>query len=473
VPLYTLDRAAGAALYLQLARAIVDDVRRGRLRPGQPLPGTRTLAAALDVDRKTVLAAYGARVAEGWRAATAARGTAVARELPEAAPPRAAARRPAAPGYRVLPRVAPREPPALPRGAIELASARPDIRLVDVAGLARAQRRALVRRPAAVLSTGDPRGQPALRRALAAMLAATRNLAVSEEEMLVTRGSQMSLYLIARALVRPGDAVAVEELGYPPAAAAFAAAGAEILPIPVDAGGLRVDLLERARPVRAVVCTPHNQYPTTVPLAAERRLRLLSLARRRRFAVVEDDCDHEFHFEGAPLLPLASMDTAGVVIYVGTLSKILAPGLRVGFLCAPPPVIAALAAERAVIDRHGDAALELALAELLDDGEIERHIGRARRVYRARRAALLEALAALPGLAVDPPRGGLAVWARAATDVDAWARRAVERGVWFPTGRSFHARGAAVAGVRLGFAAHDERTLRDAVRRMAAAWPTD
>jgi GntR family transcriptional regulator / MocR family aminotransferase len=209
------------------------------------------------------------------------------------------------------------------------------------------------------------------------------------------------------------------------------------------------------------------------PLRSKRRLRLLHLARRRRFAVIED-CDHEFHFEGAPLLPLASMDAGGTVVYIGTLSKILAPGLRLGFLVSPPPVVDALAAQRAGIDRQGDAALELAIAELLEDGEIERHIGRARRVYRARREVLIAELAAAFGneLNIRVPRGGLALWAAVdpKIDVDAWARRALSAGVWFPTGRSFHVRGAPVAGLRLGFAALEEHLLREAVRRMAAVW---
>ncbi|HTN84912.1 MAG TPA: PLP-dependent aminotransferase family protein, partial [Sorangium sp.] len=216
-----------------------------------------------------------------------------------------------------------------------------------------------------------------------------------------------------------------------------------------------------------------HQYPTTAVLAPGRRVALLELCRRRRIALIEDDYDHEFHYDGRPVLPLASADTAGVVVYVGTLSKILAPGLRLGFVVAPEPLIERLSLHRTFVDRQGDHAVERAVAELLEDGEVQRHAQRARRAYRARRDLLVEALRARLGGALDfrVPAGGMALWARvdAAIDADAWAERSLERKVAFSPGRRYAFDGRKRPFLRLGFAALDEEEIRDAVERMARA----
>lgn len=234
--------------------------------------------------------------------------------------------------------------------------------------------------------------------------------------------------------------VAVESPGYPSAREAFTLAGARLLPIRVDAEGLDVEALARAvekTPIRAVYVTPHCQDPTTVPLSARRRLLLLELARRHRFAVLEADYDHEFQFEGAPVLPMASVDRHGVVVLVGTLSKAIAPGLRMGFVAAPRPLLDTLVAVRGQVDRQGDLGLENAVAELLDDGEVQRHALRAKRVFLERRDLLSSLLRKeLDGtLEFDVPRAGLALWARVrGVDVERWAAAARAKGVRFFTG---------------------------------------
>jgi GntR family transcriptional regulator/MocR family aminotransferase len=264
----------------------------------------------------------------------------------------------------------------------------PELRFVPQLALGRAYRSVLTRpHGARLLDYQDPQGDPELRDQLAEMLRRTRGLGATAGTVAVVRGSQHALYLAARMLVRPGDRVAVEALGYPPAWGALRLAGAELEPIPVDAGGLDVAALEAAcerGKIRAVHVTPHHQVPTTVTLGAARRLRLLELARRRRFAILEDDHDHEFQYEGRPVLPLAAADRHGVVIYIGSLAKVLAPGLRLGYLVATPDVVARIMAYRQLIDQQGDHVLERALAELMLDGTIERHVRKARRAYRAR-----------------------------------------------------------------------------------------
>ncbi|QRN92907.1 PLP-dependent aminotransferase family protein [Archangium violaceum] len=471
-------------LFVRIARALEDDIRRGRLPPGSPLPGSRTLAESLGVHRNTVLAAYRELETQGWIATSAARATFVSPTLPDVpARPVAGAPRAAMPsrvGF-ALPAAAPlrREHPEPPRGTIVLAGGVPDIRLLPAALLARAYRRALKLHGNRVLGYGDPNGHPRLRAALADMLSSLRGLAVSADDLVITRGSQGALDLVARTLLRPGDTVAVETPGYRPAWHALQLAGARLVPVPVDAEGLSVEALaslSQRTPVRAVYLTPHHQYPTTVTLSPARRLALLAWAREHRVALIEDDYDHEFHYEGRPVLPLASADRDGLVLYVGTLSKVLAPALRLGFLAAPPPFLEHALGVREAVDRQGDTALEAAVAELLEEGEVQRHVRKMRGVYRDRRDALVEALAReLPDvLTVSPPAGGMALWAHCAPEVDAaaWSRAGLEEGVSFTPGSVFGFDERPVPAVRLGFAARKESELAEAVRRMVRALAT-
>jgi GntR family transcriptional regulator / MocR family aminotransferase len=470
-----IDPGAPLPVFLQIARAIADDVRRGRLKRGEVLPGSRTLADEIGVHRNTVLAAYRELSSEGWIETRRAGGTYVSKELPDSAPrafaPRVTTRERL--GFDLAPGAFQHwDLPPYPRGTLVLASGVPDARLVPTAPLARAYRRALKLSGPALLGYGDPRGALRLREALAAMLSHLRGLPADPASFLVTRGSQGAIDLVARALIKPGDVVAVEALGYRPAWSAFQAAGAQLVAVPVDEHGMRVEALAAIKP-RAVYVTPHHQFPTMVTMSAGRRLTLLELARTHRFAIVEDDYDFEFHYEGRPVLPLASADRAGVVVHVGTLSKILAPGVRIGFVTAPAPLLDRLTSIRIVVDRQGDLAVEHAVAELLEDSEVQRHARRMKREYRARRDVLIEAIHEKLGrvMTVDPPAGGMAVWARVdpSVDVDDWAVRALAAGVSFLPARSFAFDGRARPFARLGFASLNRDELREAVRRMAVS----
>jgi GntR family transcriptional regulator / MocR family aminotransferase len=479
-----VDRGGALPPFLQIARALAADIQRGRLRPGDRLPGSRRLADSLRVHRNTVLAALAELTSEGWLEAAPGRGTFVTRTIVQ---PRARpfsrrltvrAHVPAETPFTLPAAPVAYRPPNLARGALNLSSGAPDVRLVPARQIGRAYRRVLALRGADVLAYGDPEGHGALRAALASMLASTRGMAVGAADVLVTRGSQMALTLVARALLRPGDAVAVEQLGYRPAWEAFRAAGATVVPIAVDADGLDVEALRRLAertPVRAVYVTPHHQYPTTVTLKAARRLALLALARTRRFAVIEDDYDHEFHYDGRPVLPLASADHAGLVVYIGTLSKILAPGLRIGYVVAPPAVLKNVAAIRSLLDIQGDRATEAAVAGLIEDGELQRHVARVRRVYADRREILARSLrrAFGDGIEFTLAPGGMALWVRLRmpVDVEAWARRSLRHGVNWYTGRRYAFDGQPRPFARFSFAWLNERELPEAVRRMAAARP--
>jgi GntR family transcriptional regulator/MocR family aminotransferase len=467
-------------VFQQIAQAIRSDIRRGRLRAGDPLPGSRSLAQTLGVHRNTVLAAYRELEAEGW-IESEQRTTRVARDLPEgpSQKQKRGGKADQGPGYDLEGLGTP--PPRLrdledPAHLLSFGGGLPDLRLVPTDLLARAYRRAL--QEPSLLGYGGAHGEPRLRTALARLLSEMRGLAVTADRVLITAGSQGALDLVARTLIRPGDRVAVEDPGYPTAWATLRAAGAELVPVPVDEAGLRVEALEqalRARPLRAVYLTPHHQFPTTVTMGAPRRLRLLDLARQHRLAILEDDYDNEFHFDGRPVLPLAGADPGGVVIYLGTLSKILAPGLRIGFISGPPALVDALAARRAAADGQGDPALQRVAAELLEEGLLQRHARKMRRTYLSRRTALAEALGQhLAGIvSFDLPPGGMSLWLHVdpAVDVERWAQRAQQAGIAVYTGRRFDFHGRPRPNLRLGFSALDERELEEAVRRLAGALP--
>ena len=461
-----LEPARTEPLFLQIARAVADDVRRGRLLAGSILPGSRTLARTLGVNRNTVLAAFRELEAQGW-VRPEGHATRIADDVPlhpaAAAPPSGQLGFPLAPPPLATPFRGHRPRP----GELALCTGAPDLRLFPTLELARAYRRALQAQRGRLLGYGDRHGERTLRRGLAAMLRETRGLACDENGLVVTSGSQGALELVARAIVRPGDVVAVEDPGYPPAWAAFAAAGATLVPIPVDEDGLVVDALAaiaRRRPrLRAVYVTPHHQFPTTVTLTLARRAALLELARARKLAVVEDDYDFEFAYERRPVLPLAAADQAGVVVYVGTLSKILAPALRIGWVVGPRPFMLDLRARRAALLQQNDRVVERAVAELIDDGVLVRHARKLRRVYRARRDVLAAALREdFPDAQFTVPSGGMSIWVR-------WGGRIPAEGsTSFYGGEQFAFAAPGEPAARLGFSSLDERELREALRRLAA-----
>jgi GntR family transcriptional regulator / MocR family aminotransferase len=472
-------RESSVSVHLQIVQAVIDEIQRGRLPAGAALPGARKLAALLGVNRKTIVLAYDELIAQGWLTTQEKRGTFVSPALPasEILPVPA---RPSNPADRPLSSCLTHERDA--PDIIDFKDGTPDTRLIPFDVLSRAFRRALIASARANrLGYDDSRGALALRQAVSAMLAMERGLSVSPDGVCLVRGSQMGVFLAARLLVQPRDCVVLERLSYPPAREAFRSCGARILSIGLDEYGMRMDELEelcRRNKVSAVYATPHHQYPTTVMMSAERRMKLLMLAEQYGFAIVEDDYDHEFHFSHRPTLPLASVDRAGRVIYVGSLSKVLAPGLRVGYMVASPDFIRRCGAEVLLIDRQGNAVTELAIAELMENGELKRHIRRTLKIYGERRKLLAGLLRRdLPHVgSFALPEGGLAFWLRLEEGLDAeqLARRALVQRVRLLPGGSFADQGAPdfgapVQAVRLGFGNLNAEEIARGVARLRLA----
>lgn len=482
-PLLKLDGAQPQASYRKIVEGLVTAIVEGRLRPGTLLPGSREMAQLLDVNRKTVVLAYEEAVTKGWLESVQRRGTFVSTRL--AAGTLAAHSTP--PSFAL----ALHEAPAVPYftnseqvtalqhrpGALFFDNGACDHRLLPQAVLHRYYRKAL--RNSFTTNTvrhGCESSIQYLRSALADMLRHNRSLNVGAENICLTQGVQMSLYLTASALLKPGDVVLVERLSYPPAWEIFRQLGARLVTVDLDEEGCRVDQIDalcRLHDVRMMYLTPHHQFPTTVSLHAARRQQLLELARLHDFCVIEEDYDHEYHFAGRPYLPLASDRSQRHVIYIGSLSKSLGSTFRCSFIVAPPNVIEVLERTAVLTLGQGDAVMQRMLADLINDGELKKHLRRVSTEYRRRRETLLSGLRDAFGeqIAVQEPEGGLALWVKFADtlDVDQLAAKALELDLVVRGGGQFSPFGHRENALRLGFASLDVDEIRLATQRLAQA----
>lgn len=446
-------------LYLKIADAVRGSIQSGRIAPGEILPSTRSLGRDLKTHRHTVMSAFDELVAEGWLVVSPRSGYRVTESLPSQffEPARLSAGRSHERTHRW--RLARSAPPLTspPTARYAFQSGHADLRLfphdefrscvVDALRLSRGK----------VLEYGDPIGHPPLIAELKTYLRRVR--AISDREIVVTHGSQEAIYLAAQLLIKPGDAVAVERHGYPPAWEALKAAGARLIPLEIDSEGLDPDsfasAIQRHR-LRLLYMTPLHQYPTTVTLPISRRLRIYELASRAGVPILEDDYDHEFHYRSQPLAPLASQDPDGRVIYVSTFSKVLFPSARIGFMAVPRLLAASLAGYRKIVSRQNETVLQDALARWMRAGGFERHLRKMRRRYDERRICIGDLLgrakqAGLP-LQWRTPDGGMAIWVDVGTDADRLAKRAAQAGVYVQSGSHFAMGKSPSRHLRLGFA---------------------
>ncbi|MFL6056736.1 MAG: PLP-dependent aminotransferase family protein [Actinoallomurus sp.] len=376
-----MDSARGvrAGLEEELRRA----VRDGRLTPGARLPSSRVLARDLGVARNTVADAYGQLVAEGWLTARQGSGTRVARGVfAEPAPA------PAAPMIGVSAGLA---DSGAGRGyAYDLRPGSPDLSSFPRDAWLAASRRALAAAPHDALGYTDPRGPTELREALAEYLARVRGVRTEPRLIVVCSGFAQAAGLLGRALCGIGGRrIAVEALGLPDTRTIFRNAGLETVPLPLDADGARVDRLAGAD---ALLCTPSHQFPTGVALPPARRTAAVAWASERGAVILEDDYDGEFRYDRQPVGALQGLAPKHVV-YAGTASKSLAPGLRLGWMVLPPHLLEPVVREKRLADRHSPVLDQLTLAQLIVSGAYDRHVRRMRAHYRRRRDRLVTAVA--------------------------------------------------------------------------------
>jgi GntR family transcriptional regulator/MocR family aminotransferase len=480
------------SLYRQAFRALRAAIRDGQLAAGARLPSTRSLAQDAKLSRNTVLQAYEDLVSEGYAVSRGGAGTFVASQLPDA---HVSARSlaiadtpmPREPGAREAP-LSKSATRALDYWGSSLVSwrfERPRLRfdfrygepafddfpLATWSRLLDASARSISRDD---LGYGDPAGDPDLRRALARYLGRARGVDCDADQIIVVYGTQQAIDLSIRVLVDPGTRVAVEEPGYRGFHLALAAAGAERVPITVDDQGLDVAALEGESDVALVCTTPSHQFPTGVVMPVERRLQLLEWANRSGSYLLEDDYDSEFRFDGPPIECLQGLDHAGRVIYSGTLSKVMFPSLRLGYLVPPRELRPAILAAKVMSDAGCGGIEQRAMAAFIDQGHFDTHLRRTRTRAARKREVMLESLARHFGdrVRVTGANAGLHVMLRLAEQpaarVGAICRQARERDVGVYPARSFFMRPPDEAVLLLGYGALDEGAIREGVKRLAA-----
>lgn len=463
-----VDDQSGKAIYLQIADAVIADIKSGRLKKGTALPGSRALAKELQVNRNTIVEALQVLLNEEWLVSKERKGTFVADTLPVFA--KAGRSQAAAPAKDI---------PATPYH-IRFDDGHPDSKIAPVAALARAYRQIFNRKARwQMMGYSSELGDITFRKAVAQMLNHQRGMQTHENQICITRGSQMATYLAAHSLLEKGDQVMIENPGYKPAWEAFEKAGAQLLPVRIDKDGLVLEdvrhHLSRYKRIKAIYTTPHRQYPTTVTLSLQRRLELIQLSNEYGFTIIEDDYDNEFHFGYRPVLPLSSYAALKHYVYIGTMSKVVAPALRIGYLVSNnQSLIEKTGALRKIIDVQGDAIMEQAVLQLIQDGTIKRHIKKATGYYKAKRdftASLLkEHLANKATYTI--PDGGLAFWIipQKAVDWHQLGKKLDKKGIkiTLPDSYSFK---EPVTGLRLGYASLSEEQLTEGIKILAGCLP--
>lgn len=438
------------ALHTQLRDAIL----QGRLLPGQRLPSSRAMAQALGISRNTAVAAYDLLLSEGHLQARRASGVYVAASPLRTATP---ARGPAAAwAPRHLNAQARAAQPWTPLSDGPFRLGVPEQAHFPFDTWRRLSARCLRRYALEAADYGDPAGRPALREAIAHHAAFARAVACRADDVVVTAGAQQAFDLLARVLVTPGKTrVAVEEPGYPPLRAALRAAGAELVPVRVDAQGLQVARLPPG--LRLICVTPSHQFPLGCAMSPQRRQDLLAYAREHDALVIEDDYDGEFRYGERPLEALQTLDGGERVFYVGTFSKSLFPSLRLGFVACPAWARAALAAARRDADSHGNSLNQETLAAFIAEGHLARHVRRMRNVYAQRRDALLHGLQRHFSdlFTVLPSQAGLhlAVQAKAGAALPDWVHQAGPNCAGVATLRRFQQVRGGHSGLVFGFGA--------------------
>ncbi|TDQ79223.1 GntR family transcriptional regulator/MocR family aminotransferase [Sphingobacterium yanglingense] len=465
------------AIYLQLADEILLLIKKGIIRSNQKLPSSRKIAHLLNLNRITVTKAISELQTQGWLESFVGRGTFVSNHIPDLEPEQLrngtnATKAQNIAGFELNELHYLVNPYFVPVAELHLDDGYPDPRLAPIKELYRAYRNQLSRGGIynRFGSYNSPDGPDDYKEALSQYLNESRGLKTKAENILSVRGTLMGINLVCNALISPGDVIVSGIPGWQRAEHNFIHARARHIGISVDEYGIVVDELReicKKTPVRMVYVTPHHHYPTTVSLRIDRRLELLRLASEYGFIIFEDDYDFDFHYNNRPLMPLASADENGMVIYCGSFSKSFSPAFRMGYLVASENVIAHLANIRILLDRQGDHILDNAMAQILNDGTIQRYLRKASKIYEERRDYFCSLLTQNLTNAVEfaIPDGGMTIWARfdEKIDLEKLAKIAYKKGLYFSDGSIHKYANFNKNATRLGFASATKEDLQSSV----------
>ncbi|SNZ01781.1 PLP-dependent aminotransferase family protein [Flagellimonas pacifica] len=476
------DRKSSQALYLQLSNQIIQYIKNQTLAPNTKLPGSRILAEQLNVHRKTIVACYEELLLQGWVESIPKKGTFVLGSLPilhrQKLKDSAIFDLKENAGFcfyknSILPEKSTKRNPDF----MCFNDGISDSRLTPIDEIARTYRRISAKKMIVEhLSYVSTYGNQTLREVLTDYLNATRGLHTTKENVLITRGSQMGIWLSSQLLLKKDDVIVVGNTNYESADSTFRYQEAKIERVPVDEDGIvtsDIEMLCKRKKIKAVYVTSHHHHPTTVTLSAKRRIHLLNLSRKYNFAIIEDDYDYDFNYNHAPILPLASHDLHGNVIYIGSVCKTVAPVYRIGYLIASKAFVDEASKLRGFMDRQGDALLELTFASFIKSGDLDRHIRKVMKIYKQRRDLFCKLLKDELGgfFQFETPKGGMAVWTKLNSNYS-WAaiseaarKYRLEIGDW----RRYDAAKLGHNSIRIGFASYNEEEIYELINRLKNA----
>lgn len=423
-----IEKDSKIPVYRQIAISIINAIRNGTLKAGTHLPSSRELAKLLGVHRKTAIAGYEELNAQDWITIAPRKHVSVSAHIPLLKPQKwnAATNVTSYENNFNLPFKTVNEHIKNVDTTISeviIDDGHPDVRLSPIDELLKTYRSYTSKKHAIKdAHLGTEQGTITLRAELAKYLSETRGLNISAENILITHGAQMSIYIASRLLLHANSNIIVGKPNYPLANQTFEETEAKLIEVNIDENGIDTTAIEKIckkLKVTAVYVIPHHHYPTTVTLSVERRMKLLELSHQYSFTIIEDDYDYDYHYTSSPYLPLASANHHGNVIYIGSFSKILDPSLRIGFMVAPKNFIEQSTAFRTIVDVGGDGYMQNALASLIREVELKRHLKKAKKIYHHRRdfldRLLKEKLDTYVSYAL--PTGGMAIWIKVRSDL--------------------------------------------------------
>jgi GntR family transcriptional regulator/MocR family aminotransferase len=473
--LITVNRSLSAPVYQQVANGLINLIMEGRIKPGNSLPASRVLAELMDLNRTTIVAAYEELRSQDWIEVLPRRGIFISKQLPVITPQEFKDNTEPltkdvskADFFLRLTSISPPEQANARPYDLVINDGYPDSREAPLSILLTKYKSLFGRKYIdGLLMGGTTAGSSNLQAELASFLSQSRGMNVAEEDILITKGAQAAIYLAARMIIKPGSLVVVGDLSYNLANKVFIHAGATLIKVKVDENGMDIDELEKIcnsnRP-DLVYIIPHHHHPTTVTLSAERRMKLLHLIQKYQLPIIEDDYDYDFHYDNRPILPLASSDHKGYVIYIGSITKTLAPSIKMGYIVANKEFIWQSSHLKFIMEIRSDILMEEALATLYRDGEMQRHITRSVKLYKTRRDLFCDLLKTelCDMLDFKKPLGGMAVWVtfRQPYSLEKLSGSLSRQGIYMNDGSRYNIDGLAPNSLRIGFASMNEVEMR-------------